>query len=135
MPHQLLIRVTLPLAPEQQNDANNILAHDQVQLLNQYHALAVEAINRKTTIAEAKWQIGEQVWLEGKNLLLPYGSAKLAPRCVMAPLKLSKWYPPWLMNSNYCLSGKSILCSTHPSSCLMLKLWHMVQTLPDPLLT
>ena len=36
MPYQLLIGVSPPLSPEQQNDANNVLAHDQVQLLNQY---------------------------------------------------------------------------------------------------
>ena len=78
-PHQLLIGVTPPLSPDQQNDANNMLAHNQVQLLNQYRALAVEALNRKMTIPDAQWTIGEQVWLEGKNLSLPYGSAKLAP--------------------------------------------------------
>ena len=44
-PHQLLIGVTPPLSAEQKNDANNVLAHDQVQLLNQYRALAVEALN------------------------------------------------------------------------------------------
>ena len=53
-PHQLLIGVTPPLSPEQQNDANNVLAHDQVQLLNQYHSLAVEALNRKTMIPETR---------------------------------------------------------------------------------
>ena len=79
MPHQLLIGITPPLSSEQQNDANNVLAHDQVQLLNQYHALAVEALNCKATVPETRWQVGEQVWLEGKNLSLPYGSAKLAP--------------------------------------------------------
>ena len=35
-PHQLLIGVTPPLSPDQQNNTNNVLAHDQVQLLNQY---------------------------------------------------------------------------------------------------
>ena len=52
-PHQLLIGVTLPLTRDQQNDANNVLAHDQVQLLNQYQTLAVEALNRKATVLEA----------------------------------------------------------------------------------
>ena len=88
-PHELLIGITPPLSPEQQNDANNVLVHDQVQLLSQYRALAVEALNRKATIPKAKWAIGEQVWLEGKNLSLPYGSAKLASRC-HGPFKIVK---------------------------------------------
>ena len=35
-PHELLIGITPPLSLEQRNNANNVLAHDQVQLLNQY---------------------------------------------------------------------------------------------------
>ena len=42
--------------------------------------MAVEALNCKATVLEARWQVREQVWLEGKNLSLPYRSAKLAPR-------------------------------------------------------
>ena len=79
MPNQILIGVTPPLSPEQQSNASNVLAHDQVQLVNQYHTLAVKVLNKKATVLEARWQVGEQVWLEGKNLLLPYGSAKLMP--------------------------------------------------------
>ena len=67
-PHQLLIGVSPPLSPEQQNDANNVLAHDQVQLLKQYRTLAVEALNQRAKVPEARWQSGKQVWLEGKNL-------------------------------------------------------------------
>ena len=78
-PHQLLIGITPPLSPEQKNDANNVLAHDQVQLLNQYRALAVEALNRKAMVPEPCWTVGKQVWLEEKNLSLPYGSVKLTP--------------------------------------------------------
>ena len=78
-PHQLLIGISPPLSLEQQNNANNVLAHDQVQLLNQYHALAVEALNRRAKVPETRWKMGEQVLLEGKNLSLPYGSVKLAP--------------------------------------------------------
>ncbi len=29
---------------------------------------------------ESRWKKGQEVWLEAKNLLLPYGSIKLAPR-------------------------------------------------------
>ena len=92
-PHELLIGITPPLSPEQQNDANNVLVHDQVQLLNQYRALAVEAINRKATMPETKWKVGDQVWLEGKNLSLPYGSAKLTPRW-HSPFKITKTVSP-----------------------------------------
>ena len=44
--------------------------------------LATQAINRtayKETPTIPRWTIGQQVWLDGKNLLLPYGTIKLAP--------------------------------------------------------
>ena len=53
----------------------------------------MKALNRKTMVPEARWQVGEQVWLEGRNLLLPYGSAKLAPRR-HGPFKIIKVISP-----------------------------------------
>ena len=53
----------------------------------------MEALNRKAVILEVKWQTGEQVWLEGKNLSLPYSSAKLAPRR-HGPFRITKVVSP-----------------------------------------
>ena len=41
--------------------------------------MAAEAINKKSIIPTAKWSIGQQVWLEAKNIALAYGSPKLSP--------------------------------------------------------
>jgi hypothetical protein len=44
---------------------------------------AIEAINQaveKKGRPEAQYTVGAQVWLEGKNLKLPYQSTKLAPK-------------------------------------------------------
>ena len=56
------------------------MVQDQIVLLRQHQKMAAEAINQKVITPEAKWSIGQQVWLEVKNIALQYGSAKLAPR-------------------------------------------------------
>jgi hypothetical protein len=45
--------------------------------------MAIHALNKvahKTQIPRNCWEIGQLVWLEGKNLPLPYRTVKLAPR-------------------------------------------------------
>ena len=70
-----------PLTPNQQSIASNAVAHDQVQQLIKRHALATAAINSKgQEIPKPWWQAGHKVWLEAKNLAVPYGTIKLAPR-------------------------------------------------------
>jgi hypothetical protein len=44
--------------------------------------MAIHALNKvayKAGTPTSKWETGQLVWLEGKNLPLPYGMAKLAP--------------------------------------------------------
>ena len=53
---------------------------EQVDMLQQHREMAAEAINKKNITPEAKWSKGQQVWLEAKNIVLTYGSAKLSPR-------------------------------------------------------
>ena len=44
-------------------------------------ALAAAAINSKgQEVPQPRWQEGHKVWLEAKNLAVPYGTVKLAPR-------------------------------------------------------
>jgi hypothetical protein len=47
----------------------------------------------KMNIPSNRWTIGQLVWLEGKNLPLPYGMAKLAPRH-HGPFKITKIISP-----------------------------------------
>ncbi len=45
--------------------------------------LATQALNQAAnshTLMESRWRKGQEVWLEARNLSLPYGSIKLAPR-------------------------------------------------------
>jgi len=45
--------------------------------------MATQALNRvaqKHTLDTPRWTKGQKVWLNAKNLMLPYGSIKLAPK-------------------------------------------------------
>jgi hypothetical protein len=56
---------------------------------------AIEAINQaveKTGRPEAQYAVGMQVWLEGKNLRLPYQLTKLGPKRY-GPFKIIKEIP------------------------------------------
>jgi hypothetical protein len=58
--------------------------------------MAIHALNKvayKTGTPTIAWKTGHLVWLEGKNLPLPYGTAKLAPRW-HGPFKISKIMSP-----------------------------------------
>jgi hypothetical protein len=58
--------------------------------------MAIHALNRvayKITVPPLAWKVGQLVWLEGKNLLLPYGTVKLAPRR-HGPFKITKIISP-----------------------------------------
>ena len=80
-PHQLIMGIDPPLTPNQQNIASNAVAHDRVQQLIERRALAAAAINSKgQEVPQPRWQVGHKVWLEAKNLVVPYGTVKLAPR-------------------------------------------------------
>ena len=50
-------------------------------------------LNQKAITPEARWNVRDQVWLEGKNLSLPHGSAKLAPQH-HGPFKIIKVISP-----------------------------------------
>jgi hypothetical protein len=58
--------------------------------------MAIHALNKvayKTDIPTNQWMEGQLVWLKGKNLPLPYGTAKLAPQR-HGPFKIIKNISP-----------------------------------------
>ncbi len=58
--------------------------------------MAIQALNRmvqKHTPGPPWWTIGQKVWLDAKNLALPYGTIKLAPRR-HGPFKIEKVMSP-----------------------------------------
>ena len=70
-----------PLTLNQRAAASNETARNRVQQLMERRALAAAAINSKgRDIPQMRWQVGYKVWLEAKNLVVPYGTIKLAPQ-------------------------------------------------------
>jgi len=79
----LLIRREPPVTPNQAVGSINPIAEQWVRQLREWRIMATQVLNRaakKHGPPEAKWKQGQQVWLEVKNLSLPYGTIKLAPR-------------------------------------------------------
>jgi hypothetical protein len=91
-PSKLLIGWEPPLFIEQRAELKNLPAEEYLSNIQQNRLMAIHALNKvayKTTIPPSMWKIGQPVWLEGKNLLLPYGTTKLAPQC-HGPFKITK---------------------------------------------
>src|SRR5258708_6220731 len=62
----------------------------------QSRAQAIEAINKAGhdgTILPSQFQVNDQVWLDAKNLHLPYQTTKLAPKC-HGPFRITKEISP-----------------------------------------
>ncbi len=82
-PNDLLIGREPPAIPEQAKGADNPLMEQRVTQLRQWRILTTQVLNNMAKGArptEAKWSIGQKVWLKAKNLALPYGMVKLALR-------------------------------------------------------
>ncbi len=95
-PNDLLIRREPPATPEQAEGADNPLVEQRVTQLRQRRILATQALNnaaKKAALLEARWKVNQKVWLEAKNLALPYGTIKLAPRWYR-PFKITKVLSP-----------------------------------------
>jgi hypothetical protein len=81
-PNELLIGWEPPLMTEQCSESKNQTAEEYLSNLRRNRLMAIHALNRvahRTKMPLNRWTIGQLVWLEGKNLPLPYGTAKLAP--------------------------------------------------------
>ncbi len=95
-PNDLLIGREPPATPEQAKGADNPLAEQRVTQLRQQRLLTTHTLNnaaKKAAPMEAKWNMNQKVWLEAKNLALPYRTVKLAPRCYR-PFKITKVLSP-----------------------------------------
>jgi hypothetical protein len=82
-PNELLIGWEPPLAVEQRSESKNQTAEEYLTNLQCNRLMAIHVLNRtayKTNIPSNRWTTGQLIWLKGKNLPLPYRTAKLAPR-------------------------------------------------------
>jgi Chromo (CHRromatin Organisation MOdifier) domain len=91
-PNELLIGWEPPLAADQHSESKNATAEEYLSNMRCNRLMVIHALNKvayKTGTPTMVWKAGQLVWLEGKNLPLPYGMAKLAPR-QHGPFKISK---------------------------------------------
>jgi hypothetical protein len=72
------------LLPEEDQEVTNQTAQEQVEQMKLFHKLMVEIINKTAQVTTKTitpvFKEGEHVWLEAKNLRLPYGTPKLLPQ-------------------------------------------------------
>jgi hypothetical protein len=82
-PNQLLIGQEPPATPTHGEGAENPLAEQRIKQLHERQIMVTQALNRiaqKHAPDAPQWTKGQKVWLNAKNLALPYGTIKLAPR-------------------------------------------------------
>jgi Chromo (CHRromatin Organisation MOdifier) domain len=94
--NELLIGWEPPLVAEQQSESKNQTAEEYLSNLRRNRLMAIHALNKtayKTNVPLNRWTMGQLVWLEGKNLPLPYSTAKLAPSC-HGPFKIVRIISP-----------------------------------------
>jgi hypothetical protein len=81
-PNELLIGWEPLLAADQCSELKNFTAEEYLSNMQRNRLMAIHALNKVTYKAGTPmmaWEVGQLVWLKGKNLPLPYGTAKLAP--------------------------------------------------------
>jgi Chromo (CHRromatin Organisation MOdifier) domain len=81
--NQLLIGADSEIMPTIAIGSDNPSAESQVERLCQWRQMAAHALNRQAQIHQPLalfFRVGQKVWLEARNLALPYRSIKLAPQ-------------------------------------------------------
>jgi hypothetical protein len=82
-PNELLIGWEPPLTTDQHSESENQTAEEFLSSMRCNRLMAIHALNKvahKLGTPTSIWKLGQLVWLKGKNLPLPYGTAKLAPQ-------------------------------------------------------
>jgi hypothetical protein len=82
-PNHLITGLEPAATPDHGEGTDNPLAKEHVDQLRQWRILALEALNRaanRHSPSENVFCLEQRVWLNAKNLTLPYGLVKLAPR-------------------------------------------------------
>jgi hypothetical protein len=93
-PSEALLGYAPRLHPTDPPPSLNQHVEDRKQTALERRAQAIEAINRTAHQTPPPWfQVGQEVWLEAKNLQLPYQTPKLAPKR-HGPFCISKQVSP-----------------------------------------
>jgi len=95
-PNQIILGYDLKLNPAITTLSTNETAEERIHLMEERRTQATAALNQvaeKSGTPLAQYNTGDQVWLEGKNLRLPYQATKLAPKRY-GPFKIIKEISP-----------------------------------------
>jgi hypothetical protein len=82
-PNELLISWEPPLAVKQRSESKNHTAEEFLSSMQRNRLMAIHTLNKvayKMRTPTSTWKMGQLVWLEGKNLPLPYRTVKLTPQ-------------------------------------------------------
>jgi len=96
LPNQIILGYDLKLNLAITTPSVNEITEERIRLMEERWAQATTALNQiaeKSGTPSAQYNAGEQVWLEGKNLHLPYQATKLAPKRY-GPFKIIKEISP-----------------------------------------
>jgi hypothetical protein len=83
IPNRLITGLEPMATPDHGEGINNPLAEEHMDQLRQWRILTREALNKAAnchSFSENMFCLGQRVWLNAKNLTLPYSSVKLAPK-------------------------------------------------------
>jgi len=96
LPNQIILGYNLKLNPAITIPSTNETTEERVRLMEERRAQATAALNQvaeKSGTPLAQYNTRDQVWLEGKNLCLPYQATKLALKRYR-PFKIIKEISP-----------------------------------------
>jgi len=96
LPNQIILGYDLKLNPAISTPSVNETTEERIRLMEERHAQATAALSQvaeKSGTPSAQYNTGDQVWLEGENLCLPYQTTKLAPKRY-GPFKIIKEISP-----------------------------------------
>ena len=95
-PNEILIRYKVKLLPDFIIQSQNTLVEDRLTIVKDRRNFAIQELNKAAQnphTLESRFKIGDEIWLEGTNLKLPYQSTKLAPKRY-GPFKIIKEISP-----------------------------------------
>src|SRR5258707_11234956 len=95
-PNQILLGYETTLIPSSFEDTNNQTTLERTEHVARSPAQAIEAINRADhdgAIPPSQFKVHDQVWLDAKNLRLPYHTTTLAPKR-HGPFRITKEISP-----------------------------------------
>src|SRR5713226_8879053 len=96
LPNQILLGYETTLVPSSFSETNNQATLERTEQMSQSRAQAIEAINRvghNSGIPPSQFKVNDRVWLDAKNLRLPYQTTKLAPKHY-GPFRIGKEVSP-----------------------------------------